>query len=289
MTTSIQQLISPRKRDLGELTVRRVLPAASQKTVGPFIFFDHMGPVEFTAGGGTNVRPHPHIGLATLTYLFEGEILHRDNTGAVQHIQPGDVNWMIAGSGIVHSERTPSTLKNKPWRLHGIQTWLALPQRYEETAPRFLHYPADTLPIIIESGVNMRIIAGQLHGVSSPVEVFSHTLYVDASLAAHHSFTLQNEHEERAIYVVQGDISVDKEALPCCTLGVLMAKKQITITAHTAARFLLLGGDKLEGERHIWWNFVASTPAKIATAKAKWASFAYPPIPGETEFIPLPE
>ena len=289
MTTSIQQLISPRKRDLGELTVRRVLPAASQQTVGPFIFFDHMGPVEFSAGRGTNVRPHPHIGLATLTYLFKGEILHRDNTGAVQNIRPGDVNWMIAGRGIVHSERTPPTLNNKTWSLHGIQTWLALPQKYEDIPPQFLHYPADTLPIIAEPGVNIRIIAGHLHGLSSPVEVFSDTLYVEANLAANHTFTLQNQHEDRAIYVVQGEISVDKEALPCCTLGILTTKKQITITAHTAARFLLLGGDKLDGERYIWWNFVASKQATIEAAKEKWASFAYPPIPGETEFIPLPK
>jgi redox-sensitive bicupin YhaK (pirin superfamily) len=284
-----KQLIRPRQRDLGELTVKRVLPAALQQAVGPFIFFDHMGPVEFAAGSGPNVRPHPHIGLATLTYLFEGEILHRDNTGSVQIIRPNDVNWMVAGSGIVHSERTPAALQHNTWRLHGIQTWLALPQQYEDTSPRFLHYPAATLPIMTAAGQQIRIIAGQLHNVSSPVEVFSHTLYADARLAAHHTFTLQNEHEERAIYVMQGEILVEGEEIACHTLGVLKGNTPITITARTDAHFLLLGGDKLDKKRYIWWNFVASTPDKIEAAKEKWANFAYPAIPGETEFIPLPE
>lgn len=289
MAEIIRQLIQPRERNLGDLTVRRVLPAFVQQGVGPFIFFDHMGPADFSAGEGMNVRPHPHIGLATVTYLFEGAILHRDNTGAVETIHPGDVNWMTAGKGIVHSERTPGPLQHKNWRLHGIQTWLALPKHAEETEPAFFHYPAHRLPVLDEPGLFARIIAGHFNGLTSPVPVFSATLYVDVTLATGKSLYLPQEHEERAIYILDGTVSVEGENIPPCTLAVLDDKGMLTITALSHTRFLLLGGDRMDGHRHIWWNFVASDQDKIEAAKEKWEQQAYTPIPGETEFIPLPK
>lgn len=288
MNTSITHLISPKERDLGEFSVRRLLPSIHQQSVGPFIFFDHMGPVSFPPHAGPNVRPHPHIGLAAVTYLFEGALLHRDNTGAEQIIRPYDVNWMIAGSGIVHSERTPADMAENTWRFHGIQTWLALPKTHEDIAPAFYHFPAHTLPMLEKTGISLRVLAGDFQGMQSPIPVLTTTLYVDVRLQASYSLTLGHEHPEQAIYVLQGDVFVDGELLPTCNLAVLHPDKDLHLTAQSDSHFLLLGGAPLGDKRIMWWNFVASQQEKIDIAKAKWAAQTYPKIAGETDFIPLP-
>lgn len=289
MNSSIKHFLTPQERNLGEFSVRRLLPAKTQQSVGPFIFFDHIGPVTFAPHSGPNVRPHPHIGLAAVTYLFEGALLHRDNTGVVQTIMPHDVNWMTAGSGIVHSERTPPEMLEKTWQFHGIQTWLALPKAYEEAQPNFVHYPAHTLPSIEEPGIHVRVIAGNFYGMQSPIPVFSPTLYADVRLNAQHSITLEHDHPEQAIYVIDGDVFVDNEKIPTCTLTILQEKEMIEVTAKSDSHFLLLGGAPLETKRIIWWNFVASSQEKIDHAKAKWIAQGYPKIEGETDFIPLPQ
>lgn len=288
MPTSIQKMIKARQHDLGGFSVRRLLPAFVQQSIGPFIFFDHIGPVTFAPDQGPNVRPHPHIGLITVTYLFEGHLIHRDNTGAVQTISPHDVNWMVAGSGIVHSERTAPHLHKQNWSFHGIQTWLALPKAYEEATPQFLHFPQKELPFIQKEGIQIRILAGHFQDIVSPIPVFSHTLYVDAHLRQHHTLTIPNEHKERAVYLINGQASIKGEILPQETLILLKENESILLTAHTDSHLLLIGGDTLDGHRHIWWNFVASEKDKIEAAKEQWLAQSYPPIPGETEFIPLP-
>jgi hypothetical protein len=257
--------------------------------VGPFIFFDHMGPAALAPGDGLDVRPHPHIGLATVTYLFDGEILHRDSVGSVQPIRPGDVNWMTAGRGIVHSERTPPGLRAAGARVHGIQTWVALPRAQEETAPAFAHYAAAALPVVTLPGVAVRVIAGTALGARSPVEVFSPTLYAAAELAPGARLALPPEHEERAVYLVEGAARVAGTALEPGAMAVLAAGADVEIRADTTSVVMLVGGEKMHGARFIWWNFVSSSRERIEQAKADWREDRFPPVPGETERIPLPE
>jgi hypothetical protein len=257
--------------------------------VGPFIFFDHMGPAALAPGGGLDVRPHPHIGLATVTYLFDGEILHRDSLGSVQAIRPGDVNWMTAGRGIVHSERTPAHLRAAGGRVHGIQTWVALPRGHEEAAPAFAHHAAATLPVVELPGVTVRVVAGTAFGARSPVDVFSRTLYAAADLAPGASLVVQPEHEERAVYLAEGSASVADTALEPGQMAVLPPGGDVEIRAAAVSRIMLVGGAKMDGPRFIWWNFVASSRERIERAKADWREDRFPPVPGETERIPLPE
>jgi redox-sensitive bicupin YhaK (pirin superfamily) len=285
----IQHEILPRTRDLGDgFAVRRVLPAAERRMVGPFVFFDQFGPVELPAGRGLDVRPHPHIGLATVTYLFEGGIVHRDSLGFVQPIAPGDVNWMTAGRGIVHSERTDAESRKRPQRLQGIQIWVALPQHHEETEPAFVHYPAAALPLLESEGKSVRVVAGALFGQRSPVQTLSELFYAAATLTPGAKLPLDAEHEERAAYLLEGTVEIEGRACAPGRLLVFAPGRALTLRAATAARLLLLGGEPLDGPRHIWWNFVSSRPERIEQAKADWKQGRFASVPGETEFIPLP-
>ncbi|PJI39110.1 pirin family protein [Ferrovibrio sp.] len=287
---SVDMLITPRMRDLGEgFTVRRVLPYAKRRHVGPFVFFDHMGPVQFAPGQGLDVRPHPHIGLATVTYLFEGEIMHRDSLGVVQPIRPGDVNWMVAGRGIAHSERTRAELRQSGAPLHGIQSWFALPKAYEETEPTFHHHPATSLPEIEKPGVRLRLIAGSAFGATSPAQTFAPMFYLDAQMSNGATLPLPDGYEEQAVYVAIGEVQLDGQVYGEGTMLVLKPEARPAITARGAARLMLLGGAPLDGERNLWWNFVSSSKERIEQAKADWRSENWPKVPGETEFIPLPE
>ncbi|CAG9178469.1 hypothetical protein LMG23992_03760 [Cupriavidus laharis] len=286
--SAIEHLLKPHVRDLGDFTVRRLLPAAATQTVGPFIFFDHMGPVTLPPGQGADVRPHPHIGLATVTYLFDGEIMHRDSLGSEQLIRPGDVNWMTAGNGIVHSERSPESVRKAGARLHGIQTWVALPKGHETVEPSFFHHPGATLPKIELPGVRMTVIAGDAFGKTSPVKVFSRTLYVAIEMDAGASLEIPPEHAERGIYPVDGSVALDAEVLPAEHMVVLAPGQTVTLTATVPSRVMLLGGDPTDGRRHIFWNFVASSKEAIEAASQRWEDDQFPHVPGETERIPLP-
>jgi redox-sensitive bicupin YhaK (pirin superfamily) len=285
---AIQELIEGRERDLGGFFVRRVLPAAGRQMVGPFIFFDHLGPAQFEPGAGIDVRPHPHISLATVTYLFAGSLEHRDSLGNVREIRPGDVNWMTAGRGIAHSERTPRLARAAGESIHGIQSWVALPDGHEDVEPDFTHYPVSVLPGRKLGGVELAVIAGAAFGLRSPVATLWPTLYVHALFSAGAQLKIPAEHTERAVYLVQGDITVDGVALPEKQLAVLEPGSEPTLRARRDSRAMLLGGEHFSTPRHIWWNFVASTPERIEAAKARWANRRFAPVPGETEFIPLP-
>ncbi|KIP16115.1 pirin family protein [Burkholderia sp. MSHR3999] len=289
MPDSIQALLKPHVRDIGNLQVRRTLPALAARLVGPFIFFDHMGAATLPPGTGLDVRPHPHIGLATVTYLFEGAILHRDSLGSLQEIVPGDVNWMTAGRGIVHSERTPDALRERGHTVHGIQTWVALPLAHETDAPSFEHHEAAALPKLNDDGVSLTVIAGDAFGLRSPVTTFSRTLYVAAEFADGGRLVLDASHEERAIYLVDGDLAIDGTPLDPAQMAVLAPGATVTLTSGAGARAMLLGGDRLEGERFIDWNFVASSRDAIERAKEAWTRQEMGKVPGETEWIPLPE
>ena len=293
----VERRIEGRSRDLGDgFTVRRVLPAAGRQMVGPFIFFDHLGPVDFPAGPTINVRPHPHVALATVTYLFDGEILHRDSLGFRQEIRPGDVNWMVAGRGIVHSERTTPRSLAQPTRLHGIQSWVALPDGHEDDAPSFHHHPAATLPLLqTPEGVRLCVIAGEAFGRRSPVATVWPTLYVDAALPTGASFELPADHEERAVYVADGAAEVDGEPVAAGQLALLAPGETVRVRAigATATRAMLVGGARFPTTRHIWWNFVASSPGGSRRRKPRGAcatASMFPDVPGdEREFIPLPD
>ncbi|MDX1528650.1 MAG: pirin family protein [Gammaproteobacteria bacterium] len=290
MSPAVETLIQPRTRDLGDFQVKRVLPAGRQrKMVGPFIFFDHMGPAEFAAGKGIDVRPHPHIGLATVTYLFEGEIVHRDSLGFVQTIKPGDVNWMTAGSGIVHSERSGEAQRADASRLFGIQSWVALPRAAEETEPEFFHHPKSTLPMIESDGICMRLIAGTAFGERSPVKTYSDMFYLDAEMPAGGRLKLPDEHEERAVYPVAGEVALNGVSISAGNMAVIAPGAEAELQCSRDARVMLLGGATMDGERHIWWNFVSSSKERIEQAKADWKENRFAKVPGETEFIPLPE
>jgi redox-sensitive bicupin YhaK (pirin superfamily) len=288
MEISTLAVLNPHVKDLGGFTVKRLLPAHPHKMVGPFIFFDHIGPASFEPGQGLDVRPHPHIGLATVTYLFEGAIMHRDSLGSLQPIHPGDVNWMTAGEGIAHSERTPDDLRKTGSPLHGIQTWVALPKAQEQVAASFEHHPAGTLPTISMPGVRMRVIAGTAFGKTSPAAAHSDLFYVVAEMEAGSSLVIPTEHVERAVYAVDGDIRIDGEDFESRHMGVLPTGREITIEAAASARVMLLGGKPMDGDRFIWWNFVASNREAIEEAKQRWREQRFGSIPDETEWIPLP-
>jgi hypothetical protein len=285
----IEQVIVPRARDLGGFEVRRALPAAGRQMVGPFIFFDQMGPAEFLLGQGIDVRPHPHIGLSTVTYLFDGEIFHRDSLGSSLPIRPGEVNLMTAGSGIVHSERTAPEFRTMPRRLFGIQSWMALPKSHEDGAPGFVHHAAGDLPVIDGEGKRVRLILGSLYGRSSPVSFPHESFYAEAVLSPGAVLPLDDSHDERAIYVVSGAIDIAGDPFEAGRLLVFRPGDRISILATAQSRLMLLGGDPMDGPRHIWWNFVHSSKDRIDAAKADWKAGRFDAVPGEHEFIPLPE
>jgi redox-sensitive bicupin YhaK (pirin superfamily) len=289
MGMTLETMIVARTGDIGGFQVRRALPSVKRRMVGPFVFLDQMGPAEFLIGHGLDVRPHPHIGLATVTYLFEGEIMHRDSLGTVQAIRPGAVNWMTAGSGIAHSERTAPELRAQGFNLFGIQAWVALPSNAEETAPAFVHHPAAKLPIIQAEGKTVRVIAGSLYGQASPVETPTATFYADAALEAGARIPLPTDHEERAVYVAQGKIDIAGDTFEEGQLLVFRPSDEITITALETARIMLLGGEPMDGPRHIWWNFVSSSQERIEQAKADWKAGRFGAVPDDNEFIPLPD
>lgn len=294
----IRQLFEGRTRDLGGFSVRRVLPAVQQRMVGPFVFLDHMGPVDLPPGPAINVRPHPHIGLATVTYLFSGEMLHRDSLGSLQEVHAGDVNWMTAGRGIVHSERSTPRALTEGMHLHGLQSWVALPDGMEDVEPAFNHHPAATLPLIeTPSGAQLRIVAGEAFGRRSPVATLWPTLYVDAALPAGSGFELQAEHEERALYVASGSIHVSGAGPARDVLALQMAVLEpgvtVQVTAPGNSRVMLLGGKPFAAPRQLYWNFVASSRERLEAGKRDWAEqnlARFPKVPGDAvEFIPLPD
>jgi redox-sensitive bicupin YhaK (pirin superfamily) len=282
-------LLKPHVKDLGGFSVRRLLPGSPYKMVGPFIFFDHMGPAQLAPGTGVDVRPHPHIGLATVTYLFEGAFMHRDSLGTVQRIEPGAVNWMTAGRGIAHSERSPDDARPAGPKLHGIQTWVALPREHENCEPTFSHHPKATVPRITMPGVDMHLIAGTAYGRTAPTPTYSPLFYLAVEMEAGSSFDLPHEHEERGVYVVCGDVEVAGTTLAEHHFAVLPESGPVRVRARSVARVMLLGGSPLEGDRYIWWNFVASSRELIADAAQRWKNGAFAGVPGETEFIPLPD
>lgn len=284
----ILDLIPGRPRDLGGFAVRRVLPIGHRKTVGPFIFFDHLGPATLKAGSGMDVRPHPHIGLATVTYLFEGRIHHRDSLGNEQDIEPLAVNWMTAGQGIVHSERsTPADrLLDRP--IHGIQSWVALPAADEECEPSFVHHPAASLPQAEIGGVALRVIAGSAYGLTSPVALRAPTFYVHAEMPAGSTLAVPDDYQERAVYPVNGRVRLGARWIEEGQMAMLVSGAAVQLQADARARVMLLGGAPVDGPRQIWWNFVSSRAERIEEAKRDWAERRFAEVPGETEFIPLP-
>ena len=289
----IETVIETREREIVDgFKVRRALPSARRRMVGPFIFFDQMGPEILRSGFGLDVAPHPHIGLATVTYLFDGELLHRDGLGTVQMIYPGEVNWMTAGRGIAHSERTPQAVRDAGGELFGIQAWVALPTRDEDADPTFVHHGAGELPIVEGDGKYVRLICGSLYGARSPVHTLSEMFYADVTLEAGAQIPLPIEHEERAAFVVQGSVEASRHGgkFDAGQLVVFKPREEITLSAgESPARVMLLGGEPLDGKRHIWWNFVSSSPERIDQAKEDWKMGRFAPVPEETEFIPLPE
>jgi redox-sensitive bicupin YhaK (pirin superfamily) len=287
----VDMIVLPPVRDLGDgFTVRRALPSAHRRMVGPFIFFDQMGPVTLSAGDGLDVRPHPHIGLATVTYLLEGEILHRDSLGSVQAIRPGAVNWMTAGRGIVHSERSADDVRAAGGPLFGLQTWVALPKAHEETAPAFFHHTAAHIPEAEAEGVAIRVVAGTCDGMTSPVQTFSDMLYADVILADGARYRLSAEHIERAVYVITGAVEVEGQqgGFAAGELVIFKPGAEIVMRARGPARLMLVGGEPLAEPRNIYWNFVSSSKDRIEQAKEDWIAQRFDKVPGETEFIPLP-
>jgi redox-sensitive bicupin YhaK (pirin superfamily) len=289
----IERLVPPRSRDLGGgFMVRRLLPAGvPRQGVGPFVFFDHFGPVTTRPGDNHDVRPHPHIGLATVTYLFEGAMMHRDNLGSVQRIEPGAINWMTAGRGIVHSERTPPDLKQKEYVVHGLQLWAALPKAYEETAPEFTHTPATAIPEWSAPGIRVRVLVGNAFGLRSPVTTFCATLYLDVDAQAGGTLVLPPPEDagfEQAIYSVGEPLQVDGDAVPAFSMAMLAPGTGATIEAPRGARYVVIGGEPLDAPRTIWWNFVASSTERIERAKADWSAQRMGKIAGEHDWIPLP-
>ena len=288
--SSITKLLTPHVKDLGGFNARRSLPHDEAMTVGSFIFFDHLGPAVFPPGKGVDVRPHPHINLATVTYLLEGSLLHRDSLGCVQEIYPGAVNWMSAGRGIVHSERSSESDRNIESTLHAIQIWVALPEAEEETEPWFHHYPMEDIPNWTENGVTVTLIAGSVWGRTSPVKTSSQIIYLDLVLTPGSKITLPGEDPkiERAIYSITEGLLVNGKELEQHRLAILSADSEVEISANTNARCMIIGGEPL-GKRYKWWNFVSSSPERIEQAKKDWQNGAFPEVPGETEFISLPD
>lgn len=286
---ALEFAIVPRARDIGNFEVRRALPQAKRQMVGPFIFLDQMGPAAMPPGIGMDVRPHPHIGLATVTYLFEGAIMHRDSEGNALEILPGAMNLMTAGRGIAHSERTPDAERKNGQRLSGMQSWIALPKAREETGPGFQHYPEADLPVVKDDGVTARVIAGGVFGKRSPVKTLSDWFYADVALETGKSVPLDTDYEERAIYVAEGKIEIAGDIFEGPQLLIFRPGDRITVKAAAFTRMMLLGGAAMEGPRYIWWNFVSSSKERIEQAKEDWAQGRFKSVPGETEFIPLPE
>lgn len=286
---AIETVISPQPRDIGGFEVRRALPAPQRRMVGPFVFWDQMGPALFGPGTGIDVRPHPHIGLATVTYLFEGEIMHRDSLGIVQAIRPGALNLMTAGRGIAHSERTDAARRAAGGGLFGIQAWLALPARLEESDPAFLHLGERELPVVEDHGLRRRLILGSAYGARSPAATASETLYADVQLAAGASVPIDPGFEERGLYTVSGTVEIAGDRFTAGQLLAFRPGDRITVTAVGEARLMVLGGSAMDGPRHFWWNFVSSRRERIEQAKDDWRHGRFPTIPGETEFISLPE
>ena len=286
----IELMVVPNAKDIGGFEVRRALPTAKRRLVGPFIFFDRMGPAILRAGHALDVRPHPHIGLSTVTYLFDGKIRHRDSLGTEMVIAPGDVNLMTAGRGIVHSERTPQELRGAPMSVSGLQTWLALPDGKEEIAPVFANTSVASLPQIDAEGVSGRVVIGAFSGLHSPVATASDTLYADLSLAAGASVKIPADAEERAIYTLEGDVSIAGDVFPAERLLVFKPGEEIVVSSERGAHFMLFGGASLGSKRYIWWNFVSSSKERIEQAKQEWKTGRFDIVPGdEEEFIPLPE
>ncbi|HVJ64865.1 MAG TPA: pirin family protein [Bdellovibrionota bacterium] len=285
----LELLIEAKTSDIGGLQVRRSLPNVNRRMVGPFIFFDHMGPVDFEIGNGLDVRPHPHIGLSTLTYLFEGEIVHRDTLGVEQKIQSGAVNWMTAGSGVAHSERSPQDSRSVVQRLHGIQTWIALPKEQEEVAPSFFHHGEKEIPETSQGGTAVRVVAGDFGDITSPVETSSELTYLDLRMPRGEFFQLEKPSHELALYCVNGRIAVGDQVLREGALGVFHAGETVRFRAEEASRAILVGGLPLGERKHIWWNFVSSSKERIERAKEDWREQNFGRVRGEHEHIPLPE
>jgi len=286
----IAELIRPRLRDIGGgFMVRRLLPTLPTQSVGPFVFFDHFGPIRAQPDDNFDVRPHPHIGLSTVTYLFEGAMMHRDNLGSVQRIEPGAINWMTAGRGIVHSERAPEDLRGTTYGIHGLQLWAALPKAHEETDPAFFHTSAAAIPAWSQPGIRTRVLIGDAFGRQSPVKTFSTTLYVDVAAEPGIALALQSEPGiERAVYSVDQPIVADGSEVPPFSMAVLAMGRESTIVAPQGARYVIIGGEPLDGHRTVWWNFVSSSKERIEQAKADWREQRMGRIPGEHEWIPLP-
>lgn len=288
-TNAVSLTINAKAHDLGGFSVRRALPDGRKRMIGPWIFFDHIGPAEFPAGQGIDVRPHPHINLATVTYLFQGEMLHRDSLGNEALIRPGDVNLMVAGKGIVHSERQRDEIKARDNRLHGLQLWLALPESDEEIEPQFFHYDSEEIPGTTAGTVSVRVLVGSAYGVSSPVKMYARTLYVEASLKAGEILELPSDADELGVYVVNGKLSLAQTTLESYSMSVVEVTAGLTLKAISDSSIVIIGGERLS-TRHIWWNFVSSRKTRIEQAKQDWVSNRFPKVPGdEIEFIPLPE
>lgn len=292
---SVETVIIPRSRDLGGFAVRRALPAPQRQMVGPFIFFDQAGPAEFLTGQGVDVRPHPHIGLGTVTYLYRGDFHHRDSLGSDQLIRPGELNWMVAGKGVTHSERTSAEGRAGPHSLFGIQTWMALPETHEDMAPMFEHHGAQSLPEIEAEGVKLRLILGTAYGEKAPATMFSETFYGDVTLAAGARFPLPDEHEDRGLYITEGAVEIAGEIFAAGRMMVFRPGDRITVTAGAeGARLMMLGGATLNGPRHVWWNFVSSSKDKIEAARRDWERADWGqgrftlPAGDDREFIALP-
>lgn len=284
---AIELVIQPKPKDLGGFTVSRCLPVMEKRSVGPWIFFDEMGPAIFPAGAGINVRPHPHVNLATVTYLFEGEVLHRDSLGTFQKITPGAVNLMVAGKGIVHSEREAAETTQQERGLHGLQLWMALPEAFEETDPEFHHYPSENIPSVVVNGVPVRVLIGRAYGVISPVKEFYRTLYLEAQLLPGQTLELPNE-SERGVYIASGEIKVKERQYSEKQMIILSDADGVTVTAITPTTIVLIGGEKIS-KRYMEWNFVSSRKERIEQAKRDWVEGKFPKVPGdEDEFIPLP-
>lgn len=287
--SGIKTVIRPKAKDIGGFEVRRALPSAEARTVGPFIFFDQMGPAVFGTGEGIDVRPHPHIGLSTLTWLIEGEIMHRDSLGYTQPIRPGEINWMTAGNGIVHSERTPDDVRARGHALLGLQVWMALPEDKQEIAPSFQHYGADSLTSVTVGESTITVVAGDAFGAQSPVAVYSRTLYADIHMNAGAALDIPSQHEERAIYVIKGSVTLGEEDYSEATMIVLREGEDVPVKTKDGAHIALIGGDKLTKPRRLFWNFAHTDSAKIDEAKQRWKDGGFDPVPGDDEFIPLPE
>ena len=286
--SAIKLILDPKDKDLGGFRVRRLLPAAELRSVGPFIFFDHLGPAVFPPGKGIDVRPHPHIGLATVTYVFEGEILHRDSLGIVQPIRPNEINWMTAGKGIAHSERTPPAIRKAGHTLHALQLWVALPQEEEQTAPVFTHYGAKSLPLVEDGKSSIRVMIGEAYGVRSAVRTFSSTLYVEVKLQAGQKISVPENIEERAVYVVSGRLAAKETEIAMHRMAIFDNGPGIELLAREDSTLVFIGGASL-GKRIMWWNLVATREELLEKAKRAWREGSFPQVPGETEFIPLPD